>query len=165
MSLAMEFRPSLEGIEATRRFVSDVAVEHLRDGDWTSRVGLVAQELLENVLKYSIDGAAALTIDVVPEDDDALISVRVCSRGQGDHLTALRRLVREIAEAADPMAYYVAVMRKTARETDGSGLGLARIRAEAEMSLSAKIEGDRVCVSAQARAAGLGKAVRERARA
>jgi hypothetical protein len=156
LSLTMEFRPSIEGIDATRRFLSDMALEHLCDGEWTSRVALVAQELLENVVKYSVDGAAALAVDVVPAEDANVISVRVRSRGRAGHVTVLQQLVGEIAEAVDPMAYYVETMRKSAGRDEGSGLGLARIRAEAEMSLSADVDGDSVCVLAQARVTDLG---------
>jgi hypothetical protein len=155
MSLAMKFAPSVEAIAATHRFVSDVAIEHLCDGDWTSRVALAVQELLENAIKYSVDGNADMSIDIVPDDDAALISVRVSCRGQATHASMLRGLMREIAEATDPMAYYVDVMRRCAHRTDGSGLGLARIRAEADMDLSAEFDGDDVCVLAQARVAGL----------
>jgi hypothetical protein len=151
MSIALEFRPSVDGISATRRFVSDVAVECLRDRDWTSRVALATQELLENSLKYSVDGAAALTIAIAPDDHGATVSVRVRSRGQAVHVVVLRRLLQEIGNASDPMAYYLDVMRRSAKQTDGSGLGLARIRAETEMSLSAEFDGDDVCVLAQGR--------------
>jgi len=131
-------------------------VEHLRDGDLASRIGLAVQELLENSLKYSVDGASALTIDVTPSEGSgdavapATVLVGVRCRGQAAHLVELRRLLDEMGEADDRMAYYTAVMRSSAKKSSGSGLGLVRIWAEGEMTLTADIDGDSVYVRALA---------------
>jgi len=152
MNFSMEFFPSIKAISVTRRFVTDLAIECLHDADLAARVALVAHELLENSLKYSVDGAASLTIDVSPADDTNMrsVSVGVWCRGQASHTDTLRRALDEIAAAEDPSAYYLSAMRRSAKRASGSGLGLARIRAEGEMDLTGDFEGDGVCVRARA---------------
>jgi hypothetical protein len=41
-------------------------------------------------------------------------------------------------------------METSATRTEGSGLGLGRVRAEAEMSITHTIEGDTICITAEA---------------
>ncbi len=51
--------------------------------------------------------------------------------------------------SSDPNLYYLDVIRRNARRTDGSGLGLARIHAEAEMEVSVKCQRGFVTVIAE----------------
>lgn len=149
----LQFQPSAGLIQVVRRFVSDFYDRVLRDADAVSRVALATHELLENAVKYAIDGATALSIRVEPGTDVVATRVSIClsNRASPEHLAALRSLFEEMNRYADPFEHYQAAMERSAKSTTGSGLGLARVRTEGEMSMSYTVEGDTVSITAEAR--------------
>lgn len=168
----LQFCPSASLIQVVRRFVSDFYERVLEDPDAVSRVALATHELLENAVKYSLDGATALSITVDPWGtvdpattaapapapggegggfQSSELSIRLSNRAGPEHLAEVRELFAEMDRYEDPFAHYQAVMERGSRRTTGSGMGLARVRAEGEMSMSYSIEGDRVCIVAQTR--------------
>jgi len=146
---ALTFRPNVELISLVRRFVSSFYEHALPDRDTISRVALATHELLENAVKYSIDGETSIRIELVTESD--AIRIHISNRTDPSHLGALRQRFEEMTQFEDPFVYYQRMIERSAKRTDGgSGLGLARIRAEAEMSLACEIEGNNVCIVAHA---------------
>jgi len=147
-AIRVTFRPTVPLISSTRRFSADLLASVLKDPDCTSRVTLTIHELLENTLKYSTDGQALLHVTVANvEGGGRRVEIVARNRATPEQAEDLRRRIHALAEAPDPMALYVDLMRESAQRS-GSGLGLARIRAEAEMDLSWAREGDAVVVSA-----------------
>lgn len=147
-AIRLSFRPTTTLISSTRRFAGDVLGSVLRDPDSTSRIALTIHELLENTLKYSTDGQALLHVTVGSEEGGRRrVEVTARNRATPEQARDLGRRINALAEAEDPMALYVEMMRESAQRS-GSGLGLARIRVEGEMQLSCALEGDAVIVSA-----------------
>jgi hypothetical protein len=113
------------------------------DQDLLHRVTLVVHELLENVAKYSIDGEARLSLEMVPHHESEGIVIAVQNHARAEHLTRARAMIGELAAAQDSERHYQRLMLASATR-DGSGLGLARIWVEAGMRLTADIDGDRL---------------------
>jgi len=130
-----------------RRFVEHVHRHRVVDRDDISRVAMTAHELLENAIKFSVDGAAALTIEVV----ESTISIRTRNRARTEDLADLRRIADELV-ASDPMAFYLDQMSRSPDAT--GGLGLGRVAAEGDMALSFVLDGEMVEVVATSRISG-----------
>ncbi len=135
--LSFQRRPELVSI--VRRFVSDFYDRTLADADACSRVALATHELLENAVKYASDGMATVRIEVTARGAaGAHIRIRTRNHAAPEDAAYIRRTIDELRGSPDPNLYYLDVIRRNARRTDGSGLGLARIAAEAEMEVSVK---------------------------
>lgn len=144
----LDFRPNVAMVTSTRKFVSDLLDSIQVDADATSRVALATHELLENILKHSLDGHARLDVLLDETQDGYKIAVRLCNRADAARIDDVRRRVESLARAEDPMPVYLQLMLESAEREDGSGLGLARIRAEADMELSCDVDGDLVTIVA-----------------
>jgi hypothetical protein len=149
------FKPSAALISVVRRFVTDFYDRVLEDDEDASRVALATHELLENAVKYSLDGAATLRIELLDKDDspECIAIVRTFNRTSKEQIAILQERFAEIQNMGDPNAYYQTLMRRNMKRVGDSsgGLGLARIAAEALMSLSLDLEGDQVCVVSHTR--------------
>jgi hypothetical protein len=146
-NMHLNFRPNVDLISSTRRFVNELMDSMLADPDASSRVALTIHELLENTLKYSTDGEARLDVSVQRSEGAAVVEVRASNRCTPQQLQELQQRIDALREVADPMGLYVSMMVDSARQDgDGSGLGLVRIRVEGEMELAYAIEGDRITI-------------------
>ncbi len=130
-----------------RKFVERVHRHRVADPDDISRVAMTAHELLENAIKFSADGAAALSIEVV----DKTISIRTRNRARTEDLSDLRRIADELV-GAEPMAFYLAQMSRAPQQR--GGLGLGRIAAEGDMALSFVLDGETVEITATSQISG-----------
>jgi hypothetical protein len=145
----LAFRPGIELISSTRRFVSDFLNGVLVDPDATSRVAMTIHELLENVFKYSLDGCASVDIALGDRAEKKFVQIRSTNRASVDRLVELRLRLDELKGAEDPIKFYYLIIAQSAKRAEGSGLGLARIRAEGEMELSYIITGDQITIVAE----------------
>lgn len=152
-SFELRFRPSVALIQIVRRFVGDFYDRVLGDPDAVSRVALATHELLENAVKYSLDGETSLSIHVDPEDDARRVTIRLSNRATETDVVALREIFDEMTIFPDPFEQYRTAMERTARCTTRSGLGIVRVRAEGEMIMRYTIEGDAVTIVAETRVA------------
>lgn len=91
---------------------------HARQQDIRSAVNYVANELLENAMKYS--EAAPTTINLVLAAEAIVFSET--NSTSAEHGQIFRRFVRELMDS-DPSEMYVRQLERSA-ETGGSGLGL-----------------------------------------
>ncbi|MGC4091053.1 MAG: hypothetical protein QM756_24895 [Polyangiaceae bacterium] len=127
--MQLNFRPNVDLISSTRRFVNELLDSMLADPDASSRVALTIHELLENTLKYSTDGEARLDVSLQQNEGSYVVEVRASNRATPEQLQELKQRIDELREVSDPMGLYVSMMVDSARR-DGSGLGLVRIRVE-----------------------------------
>lgn len=134
--LSFQRRPELVSI--VRRFVSDFYDRTLSDPDASSRIALATHELLENAVKYARDGQAKVRIEVRAKGSSAHVKIRTRNCAAPEDTAYIERTITEMRGSSDPNLYYLDVIRRNARRTEGSGLGLARIHAEAEMEVSVK---------------------------
>lgn len=152
-SVEIRFAPNADLICAVRRFVSTFYEDVLGDPVLASRMALATHELLENAVKYSIDGETRTLLEVTSEPR-AAVSVCTWNRAGAEDISRLGEIFREMARQPDVGAYYQDVMRRSATRTEGSGLGLARIQAEAEMALSCSIDAGMVKIQAEIQLGG-----------
>jgi hypothetical protein len=147
--MRLAFRPGIELISCTRRFVSDLLNAVLTDPDASSRVAMTIHELLENVFKYSLDGRADVDIALGDRAEQKVVQIRATNRASEDRLLDLRHRIDALRGADDPVKFYYRTIAETAMRLKGSGLGLARIRAEGKMDLSYVITGDQITILAE----------------
>jgi len=144
------FSPSYELVSVVRRFAGVLCEQALVDGDLASRVALATHELLENAVRYSVDGRTTIRVDVDLKAARPSVTVRTRNRATRDQAAVLATKIDEIVAAPDPLRLFQSLMRRTAKSTQRGGLGLGRIAAEADMHLSCALAGDIVEVTAVA---------------
>ena len=148
-AIRFDYRPRVRLIASTRALVTDLCEQLLDDADATSRVAMTAHELMENVAKYSSGGEGSVEVELSERNGQSYVQVCTKNRASAEQRETLQNVIGELRRAVDPIAYYDAVIAKSAR-SKGSGLGLARIRAEGKMDVDLSIDGDEVTISAQA---------------
>jgi anti-sigma regulatory factor (Ser/Thr protein kinase) len=139
-------------VSKVRRFIEGFVAESAeRMGTPLSladRVAMTAHELLENVAKYAEDRHGVLRLVSRSEEGGRRrLIVSVSNNTSLLHIERIKAIFRELAEAEDPMAHYLTLLRRKTGQ-DESGLGLARIRAECGMLLSLSVDQQQVRVSA-----------------
>jgi hypothetical protein len=148
--MALQFRPTLDLLTPTRSFVTELLKSRSVEEDVVHRVVVTIHELLENVMKYSVDGVAHVSADVAAERHDNLVlCLRVSNECAPARLSNLRGEFERMKRGEDPVAYYTALMLKNAGRGSLSGVGLARIWAEAQMDLDCEIAGSTATIVAQ----------------
>jgi hypothetical protein len=146
----LSFSPTVKLVTTVRRFVQNFYTEVLGDAEVTARLTLATHELLENAVRYSIDGHTSIRIAVTSEGGKMRVSIDTKNRAPSRHIQTLSVILDAIAAATDPEEHFQEMMRRTSLQAEGSGLGLGRIRAESGMQMSYRIEGDLVSLTARA---------------
>jgi hypothetical protein len=149
----LSFCPSLALVSTVRRFVATFYENVLTDPDVTSRVALAAHELLENAVKYSIDGETNVRVDVMPDADGGEllhVCIRTRNKSTSENIALLQDAFRDMHGTSDPLVFYTELMQRKSKSAQGGGLGLGRIAAEAEMALAMSVDGDFVEIRATA---------------
>jgi anti-sigma regulatory factor (Ser/Thr protein kinase) len=134
---------TLDDVPYVRRFVEKIHRGVVRNDDDISRLAMATHELLENAVKFSVDGGASLRIEI--EDDSVCITTR--NRAALADLDDLRAIASELEQAANPMVVYLALMKRA--PTLRGGLGLGRVAAEADMQIGLELDGDIVQIQAR----------------
>ena len=114
-------------------------------------LAMVAQELLENAVKYGGDGAEAVRLSVRVEDAGVTVEVRSRVPRDGRHLATLGGAVEQLRAYADPYDAWVDRLRRAAGRAEGeaaSELGLARIAYEGRCALDWRVDAGVLAVSA-----------------
>jgi hypothetical protein len=130
-------------IATVREFVTDFYAQVLGDDDISGRLAMATHEMLENSVRYGIDGRSAIHIMAHRVGERVKVAIETKNRVTSDQLARARQALDGVVDADDPAAHYLTLVRRAAVRTDGgSGLGLGRIRAEADLSLSYDIVED-----------------------
>jgi hypothetical protein len=112
-------------------------------------LAMVAQELLENAVKYGAAEAIRLSLRVEEEGVTVVVRSRV---GEDDaNVRAFDGAMRRLRECPDPLAAYVERLQQAALRTGdmgGSELGLARIAYEGRCALDFSLDEGFLAVSA-----------------
>jgi hypothetical protein len=164
MDLELSFRPTVQLITVVRRSVVSLYERELGDRDASARVGLATHEMLENVLRHSMNGETTLQIRTRGANGGTastnanaraskVIEIETTNRASPETIETLKAHAAKMA-TADAETYYLQVMAECAQTDDDGGLGLARIRAEGEMTLNVESEGDVVRVIARTTVGG-----------
>lgn len=145
MHLELSFRPTVQTIGVVRRALMTLC-EPTMSRDASARVALATHELLENVLRHSVDGETILTVRSY-EGPQPRTTITTYSRATPAKIAELKALTAKMVGTA-PREFYLAMMMARADSDDDGGLGLARVYAEAEMMLDVQSEGETVKVIA-----------------
>jgi hypothetical protein len=119
------------------------------DRETTSRLHMAAHELVENVLKYGSSPEIGLEFELERGERESVVRLKTRNTAAPERLLEVERLVGELKQADDPVAYYDRLIRSTAPLIGTSGLGLARIRAEAGLDVDCRVEGPEVSIMVQ----------------
>src|SRR5215472_9503772 len=117
--IELSFSPTVKLVKTVRRFVSDFYTEVLGDGDVVSRMTVATHELLENAVRYSLDGNTSIRIGVRHIDGTAHITIDTRNRAPNEHIQVLRGTLDELAAAPDPSKHFQVMMRRSATRTEG----------------------------------------------
>lgn len=145
MHLELSFRPTVQTIGVVRRAIMTLC-EPTMNRDASARVALATHELLENVLRHSVDGDTILTVRSY-EGPTPRMTVTTYSRATPAKIAELKAFTAKMVGTA-PDEFYLATMMSRADSDDDGGLGLARVYAEADMMLDVQSEGETVRVIA-----------------
>lgn len=122
----------------------------ISDAQVVSRFHMAAQELAENLVKYSVGSEVKLAAMLTGTREDARLSLRATNRSTPAQIDQVERRLAALVNATDPAAHYDRLIRESAPCAEGSGLGLARLRAEGDLSLDYAIDGDQLTISVHA---------------
>ncbi|HEU5073752.1 MAG TPA: hypothetical protein VFU02_06255 [Polyangiaceae bacterium] len=122
----------------------------IADPQVVSRFHMAAQELAENLVKYSVGREVKLAAALTETRENTELSLRATNRSTPAQLDQVERCLAALVKAPDPTAHYDLLIREAAPREEGSGLGLARLRAEGELSVNYSIEGDQLTISVHA---------------
>ncbi len=119
--------------------------------DETDALSMVAQELIENAVKYGGEGRDAIRVSLRVEAAGVTVEVRSRVPVDGAHLETLGGAVEELRACPDPYQAWVERLQRAAGRPDGQGgseLGLARIAYEGRCALDYRVDAGVLAVSA-----------------
>lgn len=146
----LAFEPSPAFMQRVIRWLTDFCQLTLADLEMVARLRLAVSELVENVVKYGMQPNVSVEVELLDRAGTPMLRLGTRNRASPEYLERASRLLSELKSAADPLAYYDALVRESAPRAGVSGLGLARIRAEGELDLDYKVEGDELWIWVEA---------------
>jgi hypothetical protein len=154
LNFELSLEPNPRMVSVVRRFVEETFEKLVGDPEAIFRVSMTAHELLENGAKYAVGRRVVLRLVLDEREGGARAQIALTNETTPEHVERLRHRIAEIERAEDPFAFYQAMMRRSSKLRDESGLGLVRIRAEGEMNLGLEVNGATVTIIAQATVQG-----------
>jgi hypothetical protein len=142
------FRDRGRLLSSVRNLVFDVCREYIDSRDTISQLVTAVQELLENLIKYSEAGAAALDFELFVLDGQPAVRIATVNNASAAHLSEAEQILARIVAAADPLELFQSLVASSG-ERKGSGLGLVRLRAEAGLALSYAVQHGRLSIEAR----------------
>ncbi|HET9960071.1 MAG TPA: hypothetical protein VFQ61_36515 [Polyangiaceae bacterium] len=132
-------------VTQARQRVVGLCTKYLQPSETTAQLIMTAQELLENVAKYSSGSGARFDFELRDECGRPTVRMRTENPASPQHLHKAIEMLDEIIAERDPQGLYDRWVAQSG-EREGSGLGLIRIRAEAGLTLSYTNEADKLCL-------------------
>lgn len=139
--MKLAFRGRARFVLSARNLIADVCAEYLEPSENTSHVIMAANELLENIVKYSSECLGSVEFDLSVKDGQPTVRMLTQNVASDPHLVEAESLLNRIIATPDPVHYYDEMIAASG-ERIGSGLGLIRIRAEAGLNLTFHIQAD-----------------------
>jgi hypothetical protein len=149
--LELTLPPDWDAVRAAWRSCHGMLSGAGLDAAEADALAMVAQELLENAVKYGAAGAQEIRLLVRVEEEG--VTVEVHSR-IGQELGTFDGAVARLRAAADPFQAFVQCLRLAAARDDAgaaSELGLARIAYEGRCALDYRVDAGVLAVSASYR--------------
>jgi hypothetical protein len=151
LEVTMSSFPSSRIAAAVSRLVSEFCRSLVDDDDdVVSRFHMAAQELAENLVKYSSGPMVSISAELISGDETAVLRLQAKNQSSSEQLEAVEQRLKELKNAQDPVELYDRLICESAPHDDVSGLGLARIRAEAELEVDYAIEGNELTIAVHA---------------
>jgi anti-sigma regulatory factor (Ser/Thr protein kinase) len=148
--VSLTFTPDEYLVTSVSRLVSDFCRTVISSMDTAWRFYMAAQELAENITKYSTGSNVTLRVELEKQDDEHVMRVFAKNETSPERLARAAKRLQEITETTNPTALYDRLARESAPLDDVSGLGLARIRAEGGLDLDYSINGNELTISVHA---------------
>jgi hypothetical protein len=149
--LELTLPPDWEAVRAVWNACHGMLARSGLGEDEAYALSMVAQELLENAVKYGAAGAEAIRLLVRVEDAGVTVEVRSRVDEDGRGLETFGGVVRRLRSASDPYQAYVERLQAAAVRGDAGGaseLGLARIAYEGRCALDFRVDAGILAVSA-----------------
>jgi anti-anti-sigma factor len=143
LAVEIAFRADVKRIALIRKFVTGFYAHFLADPDVAPRVAMAAHELLENCLKCTTTGEAAIRIAF---ENGALV-IRTVNPASAENAAKAEASLQALASAGDLPAHLASLLVRKSESATGAGVGFARIAVEAEMALSAQFDGGLLKIS------------------
>lgn len=127
--LTLTLLPDWRHVRPLRDYVGGVVLSFSKPRDFADRCAMCASELLENAVKYAIDGTE---IRMIVDLDLEQRRVRICveNRAQEARIAELLNVLEQV-NAGSPFDTYIQMLSQAAsREGAVSQVGLGRVRAE-----------------------------------
>ncbi|HET9955170.1 MAG TPA: hypothetical protein VFQ61_11735 [Polyangiaceae bacterium] len=150
LAVTMSSFPSARIVGAVSKLVSEFCRSLIEDPDVAARFHMAAQELAENLAKYSSGPHVSISAELIGTDTSAILRLQAKNRSTPQQLEAVALRLQELTSAEDPIELYDRLIRETAPLDDVSGLGLARIRAEGGLDVDYMIDGNELTISVHA---------------
>ncbi len=150
LAVSLSACPSGRIVGAISRLILEFCRGLVDDPDIADRFYMAAQELAENLVKYSSGPQVSLTAELRTSDAGAVLELEAKNHSTPEQLEAVERRLSELTNASDPIELYDRLILETAPQEEGSGLGLARIRAEGNLEVDYAIDGSELTISVHA---------------
>lgn len=146
----ISFEPSQRFVDQIVGWLTDFCHLTLEDLDVVSRLQLAVHELVENIVKYGSQSPVGVEVELQRTQTASILQLKTKNTATPERLQQAVRLLTDLRDAPDPIAYYDKLVRESAPVEGVSGLGLARIRAEGDLDIDFAVTGDELCVTVQA---------------
>lgn len=149
--LELRLRPDWDAVKAVWEACRGMLERSGLDGDEAYSLAMVAQELLENAVKYGAADAEAIHLSLRVEEEDVTVEVRSRLGEDQARVRAFGGVVERLRQSPDALAAYVERLRQAAVRpalAGGSELGLARIAYEGKCALEYRVDSGFLAVSA-----------------
>jgi len=141
------FRNRARWLPPTRNLVVDVCSEYLESAATTEQIMTAVQELLENLVKYSVGSRATFSFELLVVEGQPTARIATRNAALPAQLDGAVQVLSSVVAAADPVGLFEEMVAQSG-ERNGSGLGLARLRAEAGLLLAYGVEGNQLAILA-----------------
>ncbi|HET6411628.1 MAG TPA: ATP-binding protein [Anaeromyxobacter sp.] len=149
-TLELRLRPEWDAVAPVWRTCRGMLEKCGLPPDESDSLAMVAQELLENAVKYGAPGAEEIVLSLRVEERGVVVEVKSRVGGDESNVRAFGGAMQRIRDSSDSFGAYVERLQQAARRpySGGSELGLARIAYEGRCALEFRVDSGYLAVSA-----------------